>query len=102
LKKGPVRVISNHPRLEWTDHMATIIGPISLRMDHVRLVFVSEKELVFESLASAASGSPSGAVSISNISDGKIKLSVRATGAHPGVREDVELAPGDKRQVTIR
>jgi hypothetical protein len=102
LKKEPVRVISNHPRLEWTDRMATIVGPISLRMDHVRLVYASEKELVFEPLSFAGTNNLSGAVSISNISDGKIKLSVRTTAGRPGVSETVELAPGDKRQMTIR
>lgn len=101
-REEEVRMVSNHPRLEWTDHMATIVGPISLRMDNIRLMYASEKELVFEPLSSAATDTASGAVSLSNISDRKIMLNVRTTGDHPVVNEDVELAPGEKRQVTIR
>jgi Dolichyl-phosphate-mannose-protein mannosyltransferase len=102
LRKVPVRVISNHPRLEWTDRMAVCFGPLSLRMDHVRVDYASEKELVFEPLSSAGTDTPSGTVTISNISDGKLKLSVRTAGGHPGPTEEVNLAPGEARQMTIR
>ena len=44
-----VRIVSNHPRLEWTEHMAFLDGALHVQVDDARTVHVSEHELGFRS-----------------------------------------------------
>lgn len=45
--KPYVRIVSNHPVLEWTKEMVTFVGPVSVRMDGVYLDRVREREWTF-------------------------------------------------------
>ncbi len=83
-----VTVLSNHPRLEWTEQMAFGVGPFTVRTERMRLQSAHKDALWF-----AADGG-SGVVRIINESATPQRIRLRLTG--PGVEERVErlLPPG--------
>ena len=83
-----VRIVSNHPRLEWTDRMATIIGPFSLRLDGVKLLQARGKEFVFERREKMEN-----AVTFSNLASAPQRVRVRFSNSI--TVQERELAPGE-------
>jgi hypothetical protein len=82
-----VHIVSNHPRLEWVDHMAAIIGPFSLRMDGVKLLRARGEEFVFERREKMEN-----AVTFSNLAPTRQRVRVRFS--HSSTVQERELAPG--------
>lgn len=85
-----VRVVGNHPKLEWTDHMAAIFGPLLLRMDGVKLLRERGNTLVFE-----RQSKPGTRVIITNASAEGQQVRVRFAGDAPGIVQERWLASGD-------
>jgi 4-amino-4-deoxy-L-arabinose transferase-like glycosyltransferase len=48
-------IVSNHPRLEWTEEMATVIGPALLTLNHVQSMRSTANNLRFTATAKGAS-----------------------------------------------
>jgi 4-amino-4-deoxy-L-arabinose transferase-like glycosyltransferase len=84
-----VSVLSNHPRLEWTEKMAFGVGPFTVHTERMRLQAAHKDALWF------ATDGAAGVVRIINESDSPQKIRLRLTG--PGVEERVErlLPPGE-------
>lgn len=99
-RKEEVRIVSNHPRLEWTDHMATRIGPIAVQLDGVRLVQGCERELVLTTSDGTAVAKPG--VTVSNTSDRPRKMRIRWTGVRGDSTEARLLSPGEIWHVSAR
>jgi hypothetical protein len=85
-----VRIISNHPKLEWTDSMSAIIGPLQLRMDSMKLLRQTGDDLVFERNPQAKSQ-----VTITNISDEMQRVRVQFADGSEGPWQERRLAPGE-------
>ena len=99
-RKEEVRLVSNHPRLEWTDHMATRIGPIALQLDGVRLMQGCERELVLALSAGTMVANPG--VTVSNLSNRPKKMRIRWTGGGEDSTESHLLSPGEVWHLSAR
>ncbi len=88
-----VQIVSNHPRLEWTADMATIIGSFSLRMQGVKLIQSRGEEFVFESETKST-----GKVTVTNVSETPKKVRVRFAGKDGSAQERM-LSPGEIWQI---
>jgi 4-amino-4-deoxy-L-arabinose transferase-like glycosyltransferase len=87
-EKPFVRIVSNHPRLEWTPSLAACWGPWRVRTENARIVRASEDEFVVE-----ASAAGKGAVQVTNESEAPQPVRVRFTGGGTEVVESAVLAP---------
>ena len=92
--QGRVRILSNHPRLEWTEHMATALGPLSIEMQSVKHLRTRGGEMVFERTA------PHGSIRfaylpISKPDNRPLKVRVRLVGQGPELVEERRLAPNE-------
>ena len=89
-----VRIISNHPRLEWTSHMVFLDSSLRVQADDARLVHVSERDLGFRSAGNHS------AVMVTNESDQPRRIRVRLIqGASETVGERV-LTKGETLRVS--
>jgi 4-amino-4-deoxy-L-arabinose transferase-like glycosyltransferase len=66
-----VSIVSNHPQLEWTKHMALLDGSLRIQMEDARMVHASEYDLGFRSAGNHS------AVMVTNESDQPRKIRVR-------------------------
>jgi hypothetical protein len=85
-----VAILSNHPRLEWTERMATIIGPLLVRTENLRLTRTRAHELTL------VRNDRAGAVKLTNRSRETVRTRVRIIGFGPEVAQDNALAPGER------
>lgn len=85
-----VRIVSNHPALEWTRQMAEIIGPFSVRMEGVRLQRARENDFIFQVQSNAM-----GSVTLSNLSDQSQKVRVEFLGGKTPAIQRRTLSPGE-------
>jgi hypothetical protein len=85
-----VTLISNHPKLEWTPHMAAIIGPVLLHMDDVKLVQARGIDFIFEQDPKGG-----GSTTFSNMTDTAQPVRVRYTGGEARVVPEHVLQPGE-------
>jgi 4-amino-4-deoxy-L-arabinose transferase-like glycosyltransferase len=95
-KEGPpwVRLVSNHERLEWTDHTVTALGALSIEMQNVKHLRTRGGEMIFERTA------PAGAIRfdyrpIPGRDNRPFKVRIRIVGRGPDVVEQRWLAPGE-------
>ena len=88
-----VQIVSNHPRLEWTADMATIIGSFSLRMQGVKLIQSRGEEFVLGSETNST-----GKVTVTNVSETPKKVRVRFAGKDGSAQERM-LSPGEIWQI---
>jgi hypothetical protein len=86
-----VHIVSNHPRLEWTEHMAAVIGPLKLRMDGVKLSQAHVNDYVFERQPKVENK-----VTLSNISPTPQRVRVRFAD---GAVQERELKPGETWEI---
>ncbi len=84
-----LRIISNHPRLEYTRRMATFAGPILIRMDGADLQESPNNNLLFRAKQ------PCGKVILSNVSDSPCPLRARISNTQPEIVKNGILAPGE-------
>jgi 4-amino-4-deoxy-L-arabinose transferase-like glycosyltransferase len=77
-----LRIVSNHPRLEWTDSMAAVFGPLELHMNHVQLIEQEGDLLIFKRHDPASS-----AVTITNTSDESQRVRLRFVDDQRGLQE---------------
>jgi 4-amino-4-deoxy-L-arabinose transferase-like glycosyltransferase len=98
-----VRVVSNHPRLEWTDPHATFLDPLVLRLHGMRLLHVRGPELLLRRVG------PPGIATVTNTSASPrlVRARVLHGAAVPMVEErwllpgtPWQLAAGDRAPVT--
>lgn len=85
-----IRIVSNHPKLEWTSPMAAIFGPVQLRMEGVKLLQQTGNDLVFERLNTKES-----AVFISNISQEPQRVRIKFSDDEARGFQEHQLAPGE-------
>lgn len=83
-----VTVISNHPRLEWTEQLAFGIGPFSVRTQNLHLRLAYNGVLWFRT-------DGAGAVSVKNENAVAHKIRLRVTGPSFDRQAERELAPGE-------
>ena len=91
LKGDDVHIVSNHPRLEWTEHMAAVIGPLKLRMDGVKLSQAHVNDFVFERQPKVENK-----VTLSNVSPTPQRVRVRFAD---GAVQERELKPGETWEI---
>jgi hypothetical protein len=89
-----VRIVSNHPRLEWTPSMAACWGPWRIQTERARIVRASDAEVVVESSADGK-----GAIQVTNESDAPQPVRARFIGGGTEVVESAVLAPGQALRV---
>jgi len=91
-----VRIVSNHPRLEWTDHMAIALGALTIEMQNVKHLRTRRGELVFARTA------PQGRIRFAyrpiserDLPPRKVKVRLRIVGQGAELVEERWLAPGE-------
>jgi hypothetical protein len=89
-----VRIVSNHPRLEWTDHMAALWGTLRLQIDGARLVWANETEVVLRSVDKR------GAVMVTNESEEPRRVRARLVGQGWEATNERLLAKGETLRVS--
>lgn len=85
-----LRVVSNRPRLEWSERMATIIGPVLLRTEGLKLQSATENEFIFLSETNSTNS-----VTLSNLSARPQKIRVQIQGAGKKAVQTQILLPGE-------
>jgi 4-amino-4-deoxy-L-arabinose transferase-like glycosyltransferase len=89
-----VRIVSNHPRLEWTRSMAACWGRWRVHMEDARVIRASETEIVFES-----STTGKGTVQITNESGDRQLIRMRLIDGGTELSNSAILAPGQPLRV---
>ena len=87
--KYPFWLVSNHPRLEWTERTASLAGPLRIETRDARPVRTRGGEMLFERL------SDRGATILSNESLEPQPVRLRLTGHGPELSEERRLQPGE-------
>jgi hypothetical protein len=89
LGKYPFWLVSNHPRLEWTERTVSLTGPLRIETRDARPVRTRGGEMLFERL------SDHGAMILSNESLEPQPVRLRLTGHGPDLSEERRLQPGE-------
>jgi 4-amino-4-deoxy-L-arabinose transferase-like glycosyltransferase len=91
-----VTILSNHPRLEWTDCMALAVGPFTVRMQGVQLLDARGSTFVF-----ASRGQPTQPRKITVTNDSATAQTVRIEWQDGGDRivQSRSLTPGQTWEV---
>ncbi len=84
-RKKAYYIVSNHPRIEWTDRMATIIGPARLELNRVKGIRSQANEFQFRA-------------------DGEASVTVKSIDpVHVVTLDDQKLlAPGEEWQISFK
>src|SRR5262249_45721969 len=95
---GPpyVRILSNHPRLEWTDDMATLRAPFHVELHHARVLPRHGDGCGVDARASGARAV------FTNRDTGPQLLRVRFRTAARETVESRVLAPGERWELAAR
>ncbi|HUJ10131.1 MAG TPA: glycosyltransferase family 39 protein [Verrucomicrobiae bacterium] len=88
-----VRIVSNHPRLEWTSDMVAAWGTLRLEIEKSRLTYATETEF------SLRSEDPHGAVAVTNESEMPRRVRARITGNGWTASGERLLAKGETLRV---
>ena len=92
---GYIRVVSNHPTLEWTTDMAVAVSPIVVRTHGVRLVGRHGRDFVLKVTG------PSGLVTFSNESDQPQRVRANMIESSGPRVEERLLAPGGEWRLSV-
>jgi 4-amino-4-deoxy-L-arabinose transferase-like glycosyltransferase len=84
-----ITIISNHPKLEWTEQMAFGVGPLTVHTDKLRLKVAHNDGFWF------SAESNDGRARVTNESQSSRRLFVRVTGPGFDSRSDRTLATGE-------
>jgi len=93
--KRPFWLISNHPRLEWTERTASLSGSFRVETHDARPVRTRGGEMLFERLSAR------GSMTLSNESGEPQKVRLRITGHGPDLIERRSLEPGESWQSRV-
>lgn len=89
-----IYIVSNHPRLEWTEQAAVIAGPFRIEMNAARLWQTRGHEFFFRSsgeMASAKISNESDETQIVRVHWGNVRSSVQVRSLKPGESCTIEF-----------
>jgi len=84
-----ITVLSNHPRLEWTEQLAFGVGPFIVHAEGLRLKGAHKNELWF------SAARDTGTVRITNEGTAPQRLRLRITGPQSEEQSEREVEPGE-------
>jgi hypothetical protein len=90
-----LRIVSNHPRLEWTDRMGCVLKPLRLRMEDVHLLQARGHEIVF------ISAKDKGKLTLTHLGQGEA-VHVRIGSSSRNIFEERRLNTGESWAVDIK
>ena len=91
----PFWLISNHPRLEWTERTASLVGPLRIETRDARPVRTRGGEMLFERM------SERGAMTLTNEASEPQSVRLRLTSHGPDLIQERLLQPGETWQAGI-
>jgi hypothetical protein len=90
-----LRIVSNYPRLEWTDRMTCDLKPLRLRMEDVRLLQARGHELLF------TSAKDKGTLTLTHLGQGQA-VRVRIGSSARDILEERRLNSGESWVVDVK
>ena len=89
-----LRIVSNHPKLEWPGSMEAIFGPLRMRMEGVKLAHQKDNHFIFDHISKDASR-----IDVTNDSSSpqSVVITLRTGGGSRS--HEKRLAPGESWQL---